>query len=370
METIFGFKKSKEIKFIISSVEDLKSTMEKNTVRRNQCIIGLKNNDFKLGIAHVSAGLSDEELENSVEAQVAILIPSYDSMDYVTKLLTESQNATEESFLTITIEREKIEEIVQLCKKMRIELIGIYPSFLLDDQKSLEDIVEMIPTITVQEGTVEEHEILLEEQEILENEKKEKTNLIFMQQGAPLNLRQSIKLDLDRSSYNFLGEEYKGEFRKDSSGKAVLLASILIISLQLAGSIYLQKRIGIVKEQLGLTIQNNQKKEVHIKELETQIATIPNLKGKLNKLESIIDNKDSKVNEILYIIKKSSVKGLFIENLKIDRGAISLQGTTETTEALYEFQRKLLLEGLFDIVMSPVVKSDSFYSFSIDAKIK
>lgn len=369
MKKIFS-RKNKSVKFIFTSLDELGAAVEKDKDRHSQFVIGLKNDDFKIGMAHVSTGVSDEELENSVEAQISILIPGYDSMDYITKLITESQNETEESFLTITIEREKIEEIVQICKNLKIELIGIYPSFLLDEQKNLEDIVTMIPTITVEEGTVEEGEILLEGHDVTENENREKTNLSFMQHGIPLNLRQSIKLDMDRLSFNFLGEEYRADFIKDKTGKIILLITLILIFLQFGGYLYLKEKIKITNQELAMITQSNQAKEGHIKELDGKIAAVPDLKNKLGKLEGIVDNKDSKINEILYIVKKSSVNGLFIDNLKIDKNMIVMNGTTETTEALYEFQRKLLAEGLFEIVMSPVVTNGTFYSFEIDAKIK
>ncbi|MGL4253342.1 MAG: PilN domain-containing protein, partial [Fusobacteriaceae bacterium] len=172
------------------------------------------------------------------------------------------------------------------------------------------------------------------------------------------------------TEYNFLDQLLESEMKQSlicDRFVKVFWAAIFIMILAFGGF----KADQYMKNNEIIRIAaENQRTDGRVKELQSKMAAIPNFEMKLKKLQEIMENRNPGANEVLFALRKSAAKGVFVENIKMNENKIELVGTAETTDGVYEFQRNLLKEGFFNITSSPLNNAGQFYTFKIEANIK
>ncbi|MGL4404110.1 MAG: PilN domain-containing protein [Fusobacteriaceae bacterium] len=364
---MFNLGRKREKKFIFTNLDDYVVEFEKEENRKKGIILGLSNDDFRIALLNIDPGLNELKREEEIEQQLRMMIVGYDPMEYITRTLAESKELHNERIMAISLEREKIEEITDFAKKNKIRLKGIYPSFILDEQENLSDILMQLPSINVGESLMTESES--EELQLTKDESHDKINLLLTEDGEPLNIRKKI-IDGEEEEYNFLDDVLVSEIKTsgilDNMKKffwVALLAQILFFG-------FLKINGGSIKKDTAQITAENVRTEARLKELDGKIASVPNFEMKLRKLQEIMDTKSPGANEVLFALRKSIAQGVFIENIKITGAKIELVGTADTADSVYEFQRNLVKEGFFKINSSPLNNAGQFYTFKIEANIK
>ncbi|MGL6025461.1 MAG: PilN domain-containing protein, partial [Cetobacterium sp.] len=335
--------------------------------REKSIILGLSNDDFRIALLTLEPALNKVKLEEEIEEQLRMMIVAYDPMDYVTKTLVESKEIDSERIMTISLEREKVEEITALAKKNKIRLKGIYPSFILDEQENLTDILLQLPSINVGESLMTESES--EEFQLTKDETHEKINLLLTENGEPLNIRKKI-VDGIEGEYNFLEDMFVNEIKNSRIFENLKKVFFLVVILQLIVFGFLKFNQNSMQNKIENLVTENKKIQSRLVELEKKIVNIPNYEMKIKKLQEIMNTKSAGVNEILFALRKSIVQGIFIENIKMSNDKIQLIGTADNPNSVYEFQRNLVKEGFFKINSSPLNNTGQFYTFQIEANIK
>lgn len=364
---MFKFGKSREKVFIFTTLDQLEGELSKEEYRKKHVVVGLANDDFRIALINRDPSMTVIQQEEDMEDQLRMMIVGYDPMDYVTKTLTEQKEEHNERLLAISLDRDKIQDIVELCKENKIKLKGIYPSFILDEQENLADILMQLPSINVGESLVTEDE--LEDLHLDKNGESEKINLLLTEDGEPLNVRRQINEGTE-TEYNFMDQALESEMKQSLLFDRVVKifwAALFIMLLAFGG---LKVDQYLKNSKIAQVTAKNQQTDSRIKELESKIASIPNFEMKLKKLQEIMNNKNPGANEVLFALRKSVAKGVFVENVKMVGNKIELVGTAETTDGVYEFQRNLLREGFFNITSSPLNNAGQFYTFKIEANIK
>lgn len=361
---MLSFRKKREKVFIFTTLD--KVTEELNSLENNKLdiIIGLSNDDFKLNVLSFNKNLDEEKKEEEIESQLQFMITGYDPVDYITRTVTESVDEGEERVISISLEREQIEDLAQFAKENNFRLKGIYPSFLLDEQENLTDILMQLPSISVGEEVVTEDEV----QDELDTG-EERGNIFLLEHGEPLNLRKQI-IDEVETKYNMLDQAQANEIHNSRMFDIIVKGLWVALVLVFVGFGALKVDEYMTSENLAETTAKNKQVEGKIKELESKIAAIPNFEMKLKKLQEIMNNKNPGANEVIFALRKSATKGVFVENIKMEGSKIELVGTAETTDGIYEFQRNLVKEGFFNISSSPLNNTGQFFTFKIEANIK
>lgn len=368
---MFKFKKEREYVFIFTTLRELPKELLKEEYKNKNVVIGLSNDDFRITIVNLRTDESEETKENELEDQLSMMIRGYDPIDYITKSIIESKEDETERVIAISLEREIIEEIAETCKNSKLRLSGIYPSFILDEQENLTDILMQLPSISVGEEVITQEEASeLYEEEATENEDGEnKINMVLLEHGEPLNLREKIRLG-EETRYNFLNQFQANEIHNSRMFDRIVKGFWVALVLVFVGFGALKVDEYMTSENLVETTAKNKQVEGKIKELESKIAAIPNFEMKLKKLQEIMNNKNPGANEVIFALRKSATKGVFVENIKMEGSKIELVGTAETTDGIYEFQRNLVKEGFFNISSSPLNNTGQFFTFKIEANIK
>ncbi|MGL4254304.1 MAG: PilN domain-containing protein [Fusobacteriaceae bacterium] len=364
---MFNLGRKREKKFIFSNLNDYTLEFEKEENKKKGLILGLSNDDFRIALLNIDPTLNEMKREEEIEEQLRMMIVGYDPMEYTTKTLTESKELQNERIMAISLEREKIDEITAVAKANKIKLKGIYPSFILDEQENLTDILMQLPSINVGESIMTQDEA--EEMNLTRDESHEKINLLLTEDGEPLNIRKKI-IDGEEEEYNFLDDSQVSEIKSSEIFGNVKKVFLAVIVAQILFFGFLKFSQISVKNEIAQIGAENQRTEARVKELESKIASIPNYEMKLKKLQEIMDTKSPGANEVLFALRKSIAQGVFIENIKMAGDKIELVGTADTADSVYEFQRNLVKEGFFKINSSPLNNAGQFYTFKIEANIK
>lgn len=364
---MFNFKRKREKQFIFSNLNNYTLEFQREENRKKGVILGLSNDDFRIALLNVDPALDEIRREEEIEEQLRMMIVGYDPMEYTTKTLTESKDMENERIMAISLEREKIEEITLFAKENKIRLKGIYPSFILDEQENLTDILMQLPSINVGESLMTEDEA--EELQLTKDESQEKINLLLTEDGEPLNIRKKI-IEGEENDYNFLDEVHVNEIQNSRIFDNVKKVFWVAIIAQILFFGFIKFNQGFIQSETEQVTAENQRTQGRVKELESKIASIPNFEMKLKKLQEIMDTKSPGANEILFALRKSVAQGVFIENIKLVGDKIELVGTADTADGVYEFQRNLVKEGFFNINSSPLNNAGQFYTFKIEANIK
>ncbi|MGL5951058.1 MAG: hypothetical protein ACRCZH_06530, partial [Cetobacterium sp.] len=138
---MFNLGRKREKRFIFSNLNDYTLEFQKEENKKKGLILGLSNDDFRIALLNIDPTLNEVKREEEIEEQLRMMIVGYDPMEYATRTLTESKELQNERIMAISLEREKIDEITAVAKANKIKLKGIYPSFILDEQENLTDIL-------------------------------------------------------------------------------------------------------------------------------------------------------------------------------------------------------------------------------------
>lgn len=351
------------VHFISTSLEKLFFELKIQGNRKEDFVIGLSNSDFYLNALEYPRNLSIEEKDAEISRQLEKIIPNYTSTNYINKEISikaYDEDEVEKS-LIISIEKRMIELVINETQKADVFPIGIYPSFLMGDQESLKDLINKFDFLNIEE---------IEEGEDYESGEKRVT-LVLFHDDEPLNLIEKIIENTETYEYDFLLDEYRSKLIRSVVDTKFKYLFAGIFSIQIVTFIVFLFLISNTAGNIEKTKVASIKVENQIKEIEKEIKLVPNWEARLKKLEEIFAERSTAINEILYAVKKSVPKGLFIEKLDIKSNLILMEGTTDDIDKVFRFERILEEVGFTNVKHTDIKNANNTgFSFVIESNLR
>lgn len=174
-------------------------------------------------------------------------------------------------------------------------------------------------------------------------------------------------------SYNFFEPfllEQKPE-RKDNSKPIFLLALILMVAfigVSFGYTVFEKNRLQNEIASIDAYFEDETIK-AKVAEIDAKLAEITDIKLKaqyLQYLEKDMKSIDIVNDKLLDFIKKEVVNNLSIEDMSINKGAVSLNGLALTKTEIAQFEYDLRNSGnFFDVFVPNISKQDGYYTFDI-----
>lgn len=339
---MFTLKKNKEIpktKVILTNIEDLMETLRKEQIGEDYLILGLPIDEFIINIIEIpSAIVSEEEKDDFImEKLIENSSDDYEPMECINREFIVKRESGLDKAIILSLTREKVNAIIARIKLKRVSLKGIYPSFLLDDKADTEEITK-------------------------------RASIIFLGSEEYFKVKDQL-LTEEKDDYNFLGEDLKEELGEPLLSNSVskiihliiLIQVIIFISFSFIKSRATSKIESIKKESLLLN-----KKE---KDIETKIRLIPDWEKRIQDERKLIERPTIEVNRVIYALKETIPKGVYIDKLEIGLQLIRISGTSSNLDKVINFERALYNNGFLNIKHTTINNSKNVVSFILEISL-
>lgn len=371
-------KKEKLNFFTLEEVENYKSG-----------ILLLDSNFFHLVPLILSKDIDEREREFEITAKLENIFDEYDGFYFLDKEIILEEDEEKEKTLLILIEKDKIYTLLDNLKDKKINLLGIYPLFLIElfNKDNLEKTYVEIEDnkyrlyYFLENKLVNFLEINFEKEEIINNSTYLEENLkgesfVYSNQSDIIEYLPFLKirdwknylLEL-REDFNFLPIDYIKErnYKKNIKISTIFISLTIIISVIIFFSIYFLTE----KEQEKLNTLENSYSTYHEKNLQ--------IREEILKIEEEIKNlkEKSRVRNFNKVKLSQLIKSIYNnESLKItsieygDR-ILTIQGITDFEEDIYKFQNRLLNYKFFKNFNHDFIKlNNNRYEFHIDIEVE
>lgn len=339
---MFTLKKSKEIpkiKIVLTNIESLMETLSKEQVGEDYLILGLPVSEFIINVIEIpSAILSEEEKDDFImEKLIENSSEDYDPMECINREFIVKIEAGLDKAIILSLTKEKVDAIIARIKLKRVSLKGIYPSFLLDDKLDIEEITK-------------------------------KADIIFLGNEEYFKVKNQLLIE-EGDNYNFLGEDLKEELGEPLFNNSIIKIIYLIIIIQVIMFIsfsFLRNRttskIEAIKKQAIIL-------DKKAKDLETKIKLIPDWEKRMQEEQKLIERPAVEVTGIIYALKETIPKGVYIDKLEIGLQLIRISGTTGTLDKVIDFERALYDKGFLNIKHTTINNSKNAVSFILEINL-
>lgn len=371
-------KKEKLNFFILEEIENYKNG-----------ILLLESNFFHLIPLTLSKDIDEREREFEITEKLENIFDEYDSFYFLDKEIILEEDEEKEKTLLILIEKDKIYTLLDNLKDKKIDLLGIYPLFLIElfNRDNLEKTYVEVEDnkyrlyyflenklINFLEADFEKEEIINNSTYLEENLKGE--SFIYPNQSDLIEYLPFLKIrdwknyPLEfREDFNFLPIDYIKErnYRKNIKISTIFISITIIISVIIFFSIYFLTE----KEQEKLSTLENSYSTYHEKNLQ--------IREEILKIEEEIKNLKEKsrvrnFNKVkLSQLIKASYNNESLEITSIEYGdeILTLQGITDFEEDIYKFQNRLLNYKFFKNFNHDFIKlNNNRYEFHIDIEVE
>lgn len=339
---MFTLKKNKEIpkiKIVLTNVESLMETLSKEQVGEDYLILGLPVSEFIINIIEIpSTIISEEEKDEFImEKLIENSSDDYDPMDCINReFIVKIESGLDKSII-LSLTKEKVDSVIAMIKLKRVSLRGIYPSFLLNDKSDIEEIAK-------------------------------KADIVFSENEEYFKVKKQLLIEED-DDYNFLGEDLKEELGEPLFNNSIIKIIRFILLVQLVmfiSFVFIKNRatskIEVIKKQSILL----DKKE---KDLENKIKLIPDWEKRIQEEQKLIERPTVEVTRVIYALKETIPKGVYIDKLEIGLQLIRISGTTSTLDKVINFERALCDKGFLNIKHTTINNSKNAVSFILEINL-
>lgn len=363
---------------------------ELNSIDKTNIILILDSSLFKIFTFVLDKNIDAREKEFEINDFLEEKIENYDPFNYIEKKIILSESDENIIFLIILLEKEKISSLIENSKNKKIELIGIYPLFLMEffnKEEKFKTYLEIENTfyrlyffnnfklINFEEHEFDKDELLDNKELILENNNLQNI-FIYENQNYLDNYFENLEIKNWKSyslkyceELNFIPEDIQEKIKYQKIFKLffpyylVLVILLVIISFlinfnteeKINKIINLEKELGELKENVFL-------KKEEIIELENKIDL-------LEKEKLFYSNNPIKVSKLMKIIDEINNFGLEIHSLEFNNNFLIL-GKTQNEKNIYEFEKKLLESTLFKNLNHDYIKyNNNEYEFLLEFEV-
>lgn len=363
---------------------------ELNSIDKTNIILILDSSLFKIFTFVLDKNIDAREKEFEINDFLEEKIENYDPFNYIEKKIILSESNENIIFLIILLEKEKISSLIENFKNKKIELIGIYPLFLMEffnKEEKFKTYLEIENTfyrlyffnnfklINFEEHEFDKDELLDNKELILENNNLQNI-FIYENQNYLDNYFENLEIKNWKSyslkyceELNFIPEDIQEKIKYQKIFKLffpyylVLVILLVIISFlinfnteeKINKIINLEKELGELKENVFL-------KKEEIIELENKIDL-------LEKEKLFYSNNPIKVSKLMKIIDEINNFGLEIHSLEFNNNFLIL-GKTQNEKNIYEFEKKLLESTLFKNLNHDYIKyNNNEYEFLLEFEV-
>lgn len=363
---------------------------ELNSIDKTNIILILDSSLFKIFTFVLDKNIDAREKEFEINDFLEEKIENYDPFNYIEKKIILSESDENIIFLIILLEKEKISSLIENFKNKKIELIGIYPLFLMEffnKEEKFKTYLEIENTfyrlyffnnfklINFEEHEFDKDELLDNKELILENNNLQNI-FIYENQNYLDNYFENLEIKNWKSyslkyceELNFIPEDIQEKIKYQKIFKLffpyylVLVILLVIISFlinfnteeKINKIINLEKELGELKENVFL-------KKEEIIELENKIDL-------LEKEKLFYSNNPIKVSKLMKIIDEINNFGLEIHSLEFNNNFLIL-GKTQNEKNIYEFEKKLLESTLFKNLNHDYIKyNNNEYEFLLEFEV-
>lgn len=363
---------------------------ELNSIDKTNIILILDSSLFKIFTFVLDKNIDAREKEFEINDFLEEKIENYDPFNYIEKKIILSESDENIIFLIILLEKEKISSLIENSKNKKIELIGIYPLFLMEffnKEEKFKTYLEIENTfyrlyffnnfklINFEEHEFDKDELLDNKELILENNNLQNI-FIYENQNYLNNYFENLEIKNWKSyslkyceELNFIPEDIQEKIKYQKIFKLffpyylVLVILLVIISFlinfnteeKINKIINLEKELGELKENVFL-------KKEEIIELENKIDL-------LEKEKLFYSNNPIKVSKLMKIIDEINNFGLEIHSLEFNNNFLIL-GKTQNEKNIYEFEKKLLESTLFKNLNHDYIKyNNNEYEFLLEFEV-
>lgn len=351
-------------------------------------VLLLDSNFFHIIPLEFPGDIDEREREFEISEKLENIFEDYDSFDYLEKELILKKDNNFEKTLLILIEKDKIYTLLDNLKEKKINLLGIYPLFLVEifnkdnTEKTYVEIEDKKyrlyyffenKLIDFQELDFDKDELLSYPKYLEENLKgesfiyKNQEDIIDYFSNLKIRNWQEYSLSI-KKDFSFLPNEYilNENYKKSLKTSTIFLSIITIISSILFFSIYflrenIEKKIYLAEESYSILHEKNLQIREDILKLETEIKNLKenNQASDFNKIklyqiiEAIFQNKDLEFTVFEY-----------------SDNTINLQGISNSENEIYKFQNSILQYKFFKKINHDFIKlKDDNYEFHIDIEV-
>ncbi len=339
MFTLKKTKKIPKIKIVLTNIESLMQTLRKEQVEEDYLILGLPVSEFIINIIEIPSSIMTEEEKDEfiMEKLIENSSDDYDPMECINREFLVKKESELDKTIILSLTREKVDKIVAIIKLKRISLKGIYPSFLLDDKIDIEEITK-------------------------------KADIIFLGSEEYFKVKDQFMQE-EGDNYNFLGEDIKEEIGEPLFSNSIVkliyliifIQVIIFISFSLSKNAATAKIESIKKESLLLDKKG--------KDIENKIRLIPDWEKRIQDEQKLIEKPNLEVNRVIYALKETIPKGVYIDKLEINLQFIRISGTTSTLNKVIEFERALYDKGFLNIKHTTINNSKNAVSFILEINL-
>ncbi len=120
---------SGEIEDSVNFLESLKSVVTQLNLKGKKVVVSIPAQDFFVKFFDIAS--DDESLRlDMINEELADLVPNYDPGEFVTEYVVLDSDVEKERIMAITIMKDKVEELLEFLKELRVKVVKIVPDFV------------------------------------------------------------------------------------------------------------------------------------------------------------------------------------------------------------------------------------------------